>query len=129
MNITLLSIFLSTFTLIDADIDVTRRGAAIGKQEANPIAAYFTTANKWTELQMTAYLGNATGFILVGQLGSLMTNRFHELYPNLPQDIIPTALQYVYLFLVINIELYALMLWQNNGLPVHVKITPFIVLF
>lgn len=110
--------FLSTFSLIDADIDVTRRGMAY-YEEANPIAATFTDRNAWGELTMTAYAANTVAFVGIGALGKLVHG-----------DELATAWQVLYIVAISAAEIYALSTWSNDAnIPVYVKVTPLYLIF
>lgn len=118
MNITLLAMFMSTFTLIEADIDVTRRGM-VYYDESNPIAATFTSRNAWNDLTITAYAANTAAFFALGALGKMAHG-----------DELGTAWQVLYIVAISAAEIYALSQWSSEAhIPVYVKVQPLYVMW
>ena len=117
MNITLLAAFVSTFALIDADIDVTRRG--IGPRfETNPIAAAFTARDDYSGLYTAAYVANTAAFIGIGALGYMAKG-----------PVLAYAWQVLYIVVISAIEIYALSAWQTCGENIHVSANPLFILW
>lgn len=117
MNITLLAAFMSTFTLIDADIDVTRRGIST-HVETNPIAAIFTARGDYSGLYTAAYVANTAAFIGIGALGYMAKG-----------PILAYAWQVLYIITVSAIEIYALSAWRECGESFHVRVNPLFILW
>lgn len=128
MNITLLAAFVSTFSLIDADIDVTRRALSVGKgYEGNPIAALYTSSGDWSGLYLTAGIVNIATFSAAGALGWNMRYMIDSKYD---RRSIAWILQTMYILTLSLIELYAISSWISiDNMPVCVSWKPILILF
>jgi hypothetical protein len=128
VNITLIAAFISTFSLIDADIDITRRALSAGKgYEGNPISAMFTSSGEWRGLYLIAGAAHVAAFFAFGYLGWQMRYIADARYD---RRSIAWILQGMYLLTVSAIELYAISTWiSNEGMAVSVSWTPIFILF
>jgi len=125
INPTLLIFFISSFSVLDADIRITQMGLTMGRGcEGNPIAKIFTDKNDWATLHTIAYAAYTLGFVGMGAFVDAL------FFPYVGGIEAKFALQAFYTIAISLIDYYAINTWVvNRGLDVEFKLPIIYVTF